>query len=54
MDDVPDNDNEEGLHPIYSRILQSGHKAAHKIYQEIGKDFMPDQLGYTPVQVLST
>ena len=54
LDDVPDNDNGEELHPIYSRILQSGHKAAHKVYQEIGKDFMPSQLGYTPVQVLST
>jgi hypothetical protein len=54
LDDVPDNDNGEELHPIYSRILQSGHKAAKKVYQEIGKDFMPSQLGYTPVQVLST
>jgi len=54
LNDVPDNDNGEELHPIYSRILQSGHKAAKKVYQEIGKDFMPSQLGYTPVQVLST
>jgi len=51
---LQDNDNGEELHPIYSRILQCGHKAAHKFYYEIGKDFWPSQLGYTPVHVLST
>jgi len=51
---LPDNANGEELHPIYLRILQSGHKAAHKVYYEIGKDYCPSQLEYTPVHVLST
>jgi len=37
LDYVDDNDNGEELHPKYSRILQSGHKAVHKVYYEIGK-----------------
>jgi hypothetical protein len=54
LDYIEDNDNGEQLHPIYSRILQSGHKSAHKAFYEIGKDYCPSQLGYTPVHVLST
>ena len=52
-DDIPRSDTGESLHPIFSPLLQASHRNSQNIRAYKLKDFEHDQIGFSPVQVIS-
>ena len=52
-DEIPESDVGEILHPVFSPMLHSSHRAAwHQTFEELS-DILPEDIGLTPVQVVN-
>ena len=52
-DEIPDSDAAEVLHPVFSPMLHSSHKAAwHQTFEDLS-EILPEDIGLTNVKVVN-